>query len=414
MAAKPLSPEKMRAAVDAMQRAGGNAQRAAQLLRLSRATLWSQLRRAEAAGFTVPKPVPPDERRMLQSRVETLTKRATDAERELSRLEDLRRGVFKLRDLELTPPKWGTTLPRRELHAPGIPVLFFSDAQWGENIRANEIDGINAYNVEIAQERYRLLIDSTIKLATKHMVNPQYPGLYYLRGGDMVSGDIHEELKLTNDLTSLGQVRSLVEAEVAGIKRLKEVFGRVHVISVPGNHGRQTIKPHAKRYAELNYDTLSAWMIEMWFRDDPAITFATPVSGDHLFQVYGFTFLLTHGDRIGSRGGGGFIGPSITVARGHKKLIDYYARLGRLIDYTLIGHFHTRMELNGLFVNGCLPGASEYGRDNRFEPAAPEQWLLFVHPEHGVTARWPIHLAPKPRLAAAGEAIVPGGKRWKH
>lgn len=344
---------------------------------------------------------------MLRSRLDTAERRAKEAERDLTRMEDLRRSVFKLRELKPIAPDWSRKA-QHTLHAPGIPMLFFSDAQWGEVIRAREIDGINEFNLQVANARYRMLIDKTIELATKHMVNPKYPGIYYLRGGDMISGDIHEELRLTNDATSLVQVHDLVAAERRGIKRLADVFGRVHVISVPGNHGRQTVKPQAKQYAALNYDTLSAWMLQMAFEaeGDTRVTFATPLSGDHLFSVYGYNFLLTHGDRIGSRGGGGFIGPSITVARGHKKLIDYYARLGKLIDYTLIGHFHVRMELNGLFVNGCLPGASEYARDNRWEPSAPEQWLLFVHPEHGVTARWPIHLAPKPRLATASEAIA--------
>lgn len=402
MATPPISPAEVTRTLAAVKAAGGNVSAAARKLGLPRNTVYSRLGRIAQGDLTED----PVQRRAFTTRLEHAERAARDANKELARLENLRTHVFKLAEVDLAPPKWGTAVPR-SFNAPGIPLLFFSDAQWGEVINPREIDGINAYNERIAQERYKLLIDKTIDLASRHMVNPRYPGIYYVRGGDMVSGDIHDELVRTNDLTSLSQVRSLVEAEIAGITRLADVFGRVHVISVPGNHGRQTVKPHAKRYAELNYDTLSAWMIEMWFkgRNDSRVTFSTPYSGDHLFHIYGYLFLATHGDRIGSRGGGGFIGPSITVARGHKKLLDYYARLGKIIDYTLIGHFHTRMELNNMFVNGCLPGASEYGRDNRFEPAAPEQWLLFVHPHHGVTARWPIHLAPKPRLVSAGEAI---------
>ena len=34
----------------------------------------------------------------------------------------------------------------------------------------------------------------------------------------------------------------------------------------------------------------------------------------------------------------------------------------------------------------------EYAKNFRMWPSPPKQWLLFVHPKFGVTARWPILL----------------------
>lgn len=328
------------------------------------------------------------------------------AERQLNAAEDLRSAVFGLTQPRLAPPTW-TIAPRAAKTSPGIPILLTSDFQWGETVAAREMDGINAFNINIAEERYQRLIDRTIDLTHSHMVKPDYQGLIYLRGGDMISGDIHQELRETNDLQSLPAVRSLVNNEIEGLRQLRAKFKRLRVISVPGNHGRTTHKPQSKRYAETNYDTLSAWMLEQWFqaKGDDGITFHTPESGDALFSVLGWQFLLTHGDRIGSRGGTGFIGPSATIARGMKKLRDYYAELGQLIDYILCGHFHTRLELEYGFSNGCLPGASEYARDGRFIPKPPSQWLLFCHKDYGVTARWPIFLETRARMARGDDVF---------
>jgi hypothetical protein len=58
------------------------------------------------------------------------------------------------------------------------------------------------------------------------------------------------------------------------------------------------------------------------------------------------------------------------------------------------------MELEYGFCNGSLPGVTEYGRDGRFRPAPPVQGLFFVHPEWGLTSRWPIMLEPLPKMAA--------------
>lgn len=354
-----------------------------------------------------PKPPPGLERR-LRDRVAGLEKQLKDALRENNAQDDLREAVFSLSGLDFSAPQWSLDT---EVHsgAPGIPMLFFSDAQWGETIRADDVGGFNQYDHRIAAARYERLISKTIDLCFNHTVNPEYPGIVYMRGGDMVSGEIHEELARTNSLLSVEAVADLVRNEIAGITALAEKFGRVWVISVPGNHGRTTHKPHSKRYSATNYDTLSAWMLEQHFKDrDSRITFWTPVDGDALFNVCGWNFLLTHGDRVGSRGGHGYVGPAATITRGMKKLVDYYSTLGRRVDYCLLAHFHTPMELEYGFSNGSLPGYSEYARDGRFRPSPPAQWLFMVHPHWGVANRWKVFLERHPMLTGDTSTISVG------
>ena len=121
--------------------------------------------------------------------------------------------------------------------------------------------------------------------------------------------------------------------------------------------------------------------------------------------------MLPHGDRSGSRGGQGFIGPAATIARGMKKVRDYYAALGKPLYRVLVGHFHTCLDLGELgYANGSLPGVSEYSRDFRMGVGAPVQWLFYVHPEWGVTAQWKVMLEKQPRLVpASGDFSEFGG-----
>jgi len=214
-----------------------------------------------------------------------------------------------------------------------------------------------------------------------------------VRGGDMVSGDIHDELRKTNDLASIPSVVDLVSHETAGVRELLKHFKKVHVVSVPGNHGRQSVKPEAKGFVFNNYDTLSALMLEREFRNDKRVTWLTPVSGDALLTLYGWEFCVTHGDRIGSRGGQGFIGPVATITRGMQKVLQYYAAMGRRIDVQLMGHFHVAMDIPMGYANGSLPGYSEYAKMIRAKPGdPPTQWLLFVHPHHAVAKQWKVFL----------------------
>lgn len=339
-------------------------------------------------------PLAERERRRYQDKITALQNEVKKAHQELNAAEDLRAAVFGLSTRPINVPRWTfKQLPSKK--SPGTPILLASDFQWGEVITAKELDGLNEFNKDVASRRYKRLIQTTLDLCFKHTVNPQYNGIVYLRGGDMVSGEIHEELARTNDLHSIEAVADLVEHEAAGIREMLKAFGLVHVASVPGNHGRTSIKPQAKRYAQTNYDTLIAWMLEREFRGDKRVSFQTPISGDAIFDVHGYKFLLTHGDRIGSRGGQGFIGPAATIARGMKKLTDYYAAMGTLLDYILIGHFHTPLELEYGFCNGSLPGYSEYARDFRMRPQPPSQWLFHVHPDWGITTRWKVYLEGK-------------------
>jgi hypothetical protein len=342
-----------------------------------------------------------DQLRRAHARAAGAEARMRHLQKEIDADQHVREALFGLRDVQLAPPAWPRAIPPRKgrKKVPSTPILFFSDPQWGECVEASEMDGVNEYNPTIAGRRYRKIIDTTVEIAQRHMGGEHdYPGIVYIRGGDMVSGEIHEELRETNSLHSIPAVKDLVEHEIRGIRELLTVFPRVHVVSVPGNHGRTTDKPHAKRFVETNYDTLSAWWLESQFAGDVRVTFQTPASGDAVVHVYGWRFLATHGDRIGSRGGMGFIGPAATIARGVKRTLDYYATLGTVIHWVLMGHFHTRLELERCFVNGCLPGVTEYAKSGRMIPAPAEQWLLFVHPEKGVTARWPILASERPQL----------------
>lgn len=367
-----------------------------------------------ADGKSEEMPLESRERQRYADQISRLRTELREAQRGVNAAEDLRKSVFGLAEAQLDPPVWDIKFARAK-GSPGVPMLLVSDLQWGEKISAAQMDGVNEFNLPIARARYKRLIEKTISLCRAHMVNPRYPGLVYKRGGDMVSGDIHQELRETNEAMSIAQVVDLVEHEVAGLEALlaaktddaRPLFPEIWVISVPGNHGRQTMKPQSKGSVEANYDTLSAYMIESHFKakGEGRIHFHSPASPDALFRVHGFTMLLTHGDRIGSRGGAGFIGAVATVARGMKKLIEYYAALGIIVDWIFIGHFHEYHELPWGFCNGSLPGISEFARDGRFVPRPPVQLLTFVHPQHGITARWPILLEDRPRLGASAPAF---------
>jgi len=162
----------------------------------------------------------------------------------------------------------------------------------------------------------------------------------------------------------------------------------IDVYSVPGNHGRLTRKPESKGIAINSFDTLICQVVEMMLAmatTKHKVKFYYPLSGDALFRVYGWTFVAAHGDRVGSKGGQGFLGAIATIVRGMHRVHAYYAGQGVTIDYVMVGHLHTTAYVPTLgFSNGSLVGPSEYSRDLRARPEQAKQNYIVVHSERGV------------------------------
>lgn len=331
-----------------------------------------------------------------------LRRARTEASSAKSKLADASEEIFrlqmKLADLEsvvrsdATPAEW-TLRPRQGSTTDHIPMLFTSDFQIGEVIREEETEHGYGYSTEIFRRRYRAMIETTLQLCFKHASKDwTYPGIVYARGGDTVSGAIHDELAETDDVTPIRAVEIAFEEEAAGIAKLADAFGRVDVKDCGGgNHDRVTKKPRSKQ-AWSNLDRLVSFMLQREFAQDPRVHFQTTESMDVFFPIYQRNYLLTHGDRIGSRGGQGFVGPAATIMRGAQKVLQEQAALGRRVDCVMMGHFHTPLWYDWVLVNGSLPGYSEFAKMNRMRPHAPQQWLVMHHERHGVVDLKPIIL----------------------
>jgi len=329
------------------------------------------------------------ERRLLDE-IKGLRSERDNLLRSLNSAEDFHSIIFSAINRKPKTP-WKVSI-KPSVGGQQIPVLFTSDFQWGEYVCSTDMGGVNQFDYKIGTRRYKCLIASAIDLATNHMVKPNYPGIIYLRGGDAVSGLIHDELESTNDRTPPEAVMDLIDLEAEGIRNLADAFGKVEVHSIPGNHGRIRQKKRAKGYVRDNFETIISWALERDFSDDRRVSFNTPLSGEALFDLWGRRAVLSHGDRMGTGGGQGFVGPVAPIARGMKKLVDHYAALGQVIDYIFVGHFHVSLRLEHGWSNGSLPGFSEYALAGRMRPHVPKQWLIFFHPRWGPTAQWEIAL----------------------
>jgi len=312
--------------------------------------------------------------------------------------------ILGLASEEVAVPQWTCKPPSKVSDLTGVPTLFASDWHWGEVVRPSEIGGVNEYNLDIAHKRAETMLSVTIELLTKHLSSSRYPGICLVLGGDMISGDIHDELKETNEEPTSVVWLDLLGVLTKVITDLQKQFGNVFVVGVTGNHGRMTHKPRAKRRNHSNWDWLLYQLLRRNLQSDK-ISFLIPDGPDALYKLYHHRYMLTHGDQF--RGGDGIIGPLGPITRGDVKKRSRQAQVNAGYDTILMGHFHQLIQLDSLIVNGSLKGYDEYAAANNFKFESPRQALWITHPEHGITFSMPVYVDRRTRDTKAEWAAVP-------
>lgn len=320
--------------------------------------------------------------------------------------ETVRESIFGLAANAANPPAWLTpaaTGRKAKLRA-SVPSTIWSDWHLGENVTKAEVNGVNAFNLEIAAERIERLVERTIDLCFHHMTQPDYPGIVVNILGDIVSGDIHTELSETNDAELFQVILWARDHIIAALKRMADAFGRVFCPCVPGNHGRTTRKPQAKRYIYKNADWLIYCLVERHFLEtgDSRVQFQIPATGEALYRVFNHRYMGVHGDDLGVKGGDGIIGAIGPIMRGEIKVNGSSSQIGRGYDTLMMGHWHQTLWLPRAIVNNTLKGYDEYARRMLRAPATPPaQNLWFTHQTRGITARWEVRLDDSPAVADA-------------
>ncbi len=274
------------------------------------------------------------------------------------------------------PPVWLTKPPKK---SSGVVCTILSDTHFDEVVKPEEIGYRNEYNREIAVARLENYFQKVILLTKDYITGINYEVCVLFLGGDIFSGDIHEELTQTNEDTMLSSVIFWTEQITAGINLLAEHFKYVHIPCVVGNHGRRTRKPRAKLRAKDNFDWFLAKTLEQRFIENKKVTFEVATGADLMVDVQDTTYLLTHGDQ--ARGGGGIGGiwpPLMRLVARKRNNTDF--------DYMVLGHFHQLIMApsSGFLLNGSLKGYDEYAAIENFAYEVPQQALWINVPDKGI------------------------------
>jgi hypothetical protein len=285
--------------------------------------------------------------------------------------------------------RWRPIKASRPKVSESVAVVAASCWHVEEYVDPKVINGLNHYNLDIAESRIEKLFQHAARLVEIERNGTDIDTLVFALLGDLMTGYIHEELLENNPLSPTETILWLQKRIIAGFKFLREKggFKRIVVPCTVGNHGRTTPK---KRVA-TSYKNSFEWLMYHILAESFAESSGTPVEfriGNSYFnylEVYGKTLRFHHGDYLSYQGGVG--GISIPV----NKAIASWDK-SRHADLDIFGHWHQTLADRKWVSTGSLIGYNAYALSIKAVCEPPQQSFFLFEKNRGRTVTTPITL----------------------
>lgn len=263
-----------------------------------------------------------------------------------------------------------------------VACAIASDWHVEEPVRSESVNGLNKFNLEVAEARIESFFKSTVKLVEIQRHGTKIDKLVLGLLGDFMTGFIHEELMQTNELTPTETVLWLMEQLGSGLKFLEPHFEEIILPCCYGNHGRTTVKSRHATGPRMSYEWMMYHLLAKQF---PQFTWEIADSYHHYVEVDGRKIRFHHGDGLKYQGGVG--GLTIPV---EKAIASWNKGITAYLD--VFGHWHTSLQTNKFVSNGSLIGYNAYAVSIKAAYEPPSQSFFLLDKDRGKTISAPIFL----------------------
>jgi len=269
-----------------------------------------------------------------------------------------------------------------------ISVMHITDSHMGEVQLPNEIENFGIYNPEICVKRNLGFTGGFIDWVLLHRNAYNIRDCHVLFTGDLIAGDIHEELRITNAFPVTEQIVRAAQVHSEQLMLLAPYFDNVIVeFLTEDNHSRLTKKPQAKEAGINSYGYLIAKLIEAYISKAGNITFNIHAQHEKVVRVGNLNYLLTHGHGIKQWMGVPWYGIERRAGRESTSRLSIIMKdisRAKEVGFNKIihGHFHTPFDSYLYSGGGSVSGTNAYDHQNgRYSEPSQSAWQ--VHPVWG-------------------------------
>lgn len=262
--------------------------------------------------------------------------------------------IHDLAELPHVEPKVASVNSNTEM------VLGLSDLHLGIEFE----NSYNSYNVGIAKQRMTTIAEQVIKYCKLYNVKR----LTVLNLGDMISGLIHETLRLEQEMDVTEQIAMASRMIAELLNQLQQAAPEVIYRSVVDNHSRATADKN-QHIEKENFNKIVDLLVESSFTYAKTnITFPK----DNLDDGVGMFKLLN--------------GKNMMFTHGHQDkkstvVQDMVGLTREWVDYIFMAHYHNGSEHTfqnaKLYVNGSIVGTDTYAYGRRLFSEPEQKALVF-------------------------------------
>lgn len=156
-----------------------------------------------------------------------------------------------------------------------------------------KIDSIfGKYDEIVLKQRLEKYLSEIEKIQKQHHCEKAI----VMGGGDLISGNIHAEIKRNNNLNIIEQIVTVSEYITNFLVKLSSLFEKVSFLSVSGNHSR--IERYKDSIKEERLDDIVEWYLKARLSNFN-IQFDDYINADatiKIFDVYNKSYILVHGE----------------------------------------------------------------------------------------------------------------------
>lgn len=251
-------------------------------------------------------------------------------------------------------------------------LVILSDLHIGQTFDS----AFGKYNTDIAEDRLRQLLNNIISIQKTHNSEKCYVSLQ----GDLISGNIHKSIQVTNREDVIEQIKIATELISSFCYELSKHFRVVFMTNVSGNHTRIESKKDAIHDERL--DDIISWAVELSLKHigNFHVLKRNIDTGIVDISIRNKTYIGVHGDMDSYNKSG---------------VQNLCHALGFVPYAILFGHLYTCSvdEVNGVKMirGGSLAGCGDQYTIEKRLTGKPSQMICICN-SNGVMAYYPVEL----------------------
>jgi hypothetical protein len=254
-----------------------------------------------------------------------------------------------------------------------IAVVVASDWHIEETVKPETINGLNKYNLSIAENRAEQFFQNALKMVQKEQNESRIDTLVLALLGDFITGNIHEEFLETCSLRPMEAIIMAENLMIGGIDYLlKNSELKLIIPCVVGNHTRITKQTHIGTEQGNSLETFMYHHLQNYYKGNKRVEFLIAEGYLSYLTLWNFTLCFHHGHALKYSGGMG--GLTIPI----NKAVAQWEKL-RHADLYVSGHWHTFFDGGNFLVNGSLIGYNPFAVFIKANFERPKQAFFLIN-----------------------------------